>query len=95
VTVTDPASDAMEALIEALAAEVERRVLDRLAASDDDTGRWLRGARAIADHLGCGVDRVWALSSAGRLPLHRDGSALLAHTDELDRWLRNGGAKRP
>jgi hypothetical protein len=86
---------AMEALVEAIADEVERRVMARLADRENGDGRWLRGAKAIADHLGCAPDRVWALSSAGRLPLHRDGAALLARTDELDRWVRDGGARRP
>jgi hypothetical protein len=80
-------------LVAALVAEVERRVLERLDAPA--TGRWLRGAQAIADHVGCAPDRIYALSSARRIPVHRDGSTLVARTDELDGWLRAGGGRRP
>jgi hypothetical protein len=82
-----------DALIEAIVDEVERRVFERLAVAGE--GRWLRGAKAIADHIGCAPDRVFALSSAKRIPIHRDGSALVAHTAELDAWLRDGGGVRP
>lgn len=61
----------------------------------DGTGRWLRGAKAIAEYIDAPVSRVNALSSAKRIPIERDGSNLLAHTDELDSWIRNGGGKRP
>ena len=57
--------------------------------------RWLRGAKAIAAYVDAPVSRVKALSSAGRIPVEKDGSALLAHTDDLDRWIREGGGKRP
>jgi excisionase family DNA binding protein len=56
---------------------------------------WLRGAEQIAAHLGCPRSRVYALASAGRIPVHRDGSALLARRSELDDWLRAGGGRRP
>jgi hypothetical protein len=80
-------------LVEAIAAEVERRVLKRL--DTIATGRWLRGAHAIAEHVGCGIDRIYALSSAQRIPVSRDGTALVARSDELDAWLRDGGGRRP
>ena len=35
------------------------------------------------------------LTSAGRLPVHRDGTRLLFDRDELASWVRSGGAKRP
>jgi hypothetical protein len=58
-------------------------------------GRWLRGAKAIAEYIDAPVSRVNSLSSAGRIPVEKDGSALVAHTDDLDLWIRNGGGKRP
>ena len=82
-----------DALVTYIADEVERRVLERLAVAGE--GRWLRGGKAIAAYLGCAPDRVYALSSAQRIPTHRDGSALVAHTAELDDWLRDGGGLRP
>lgn len=56
---------------------------------------WLRGAAAIADYIGSPPSRVFALSSAGRIPVGRDGSALIAKRGDLDAWLREGGGKRP
>jgi hypothetical protein len=82
-----------DALVAAIADEVERRVLERLAVAGE--GRWLRGGQAIAAYLGCAADRVYALSSAQRIPTHHDGSTLVARTDELDAWLRDGGGLRP
>jgi len=32
--------------------------------------------------------------SADRLPVERDGSALIARKSELDAWVRAGGGKR-
>jgi excisionase family DNA binding protein len=57
--------------------------------------QWLRGADQIAAYIGAPRSRVYALASAGRIPVERDGSALIAHTSALDDWLRAGGAKRP
>jgi hypothetical protein len=82
-----------DSLMDAIADEVERRVLERLDAAA--TGRWLRGARAIAEHVGCAPDRIYALSSARRIPTFRDGTTLVARSDELDAWLRDGGGRRP
>jgi hypothetical protein len=94
VSVTGHPADPLVAAVAVIAAEVERRVLERLTERDEG-GRWLRGAKEIADHVGCAPDRIYALSSARRIPVHRDGSALVAHTAELDAWLRDGGGRRP
>jgi hypothetical protein len=84
-----------DALVDAIA----DRVLERLAERGDLNHRvdgWLRGAASIAGYLGCPPSRVYALSSAGRLPcVQRDGSALIASRGDLDRFMRSGGAKRP
>ena len=56
---------------------------------------WLRGAVRIASYLDCPVSRVYALASAGRIPVERDGSALIARRSELDAWVESGGARRP
>lgn len=56
---------------------------------------WLRGAEQIAAYIGCPVSRVYSLSSAGRLPAQREGRSLLARRSELDRWVEQGGARRP
>lgn len=58
---------------------------------------WLRGADAIASYIGAPRSRVYALASCkpARIPVVRDGSALLAKRSELDEWIRDGGGRRP
>jgi hypothetical protein len=56
---------------------------------------WLRGADKIGGYIDCSRSRVYALVSARRIPIHHDGSALIARRSELDRWLRAGGGRRP
>ncbi len=51
--------------------------------------------KAAADFLSCPTSRIYALVSADRLPVHRDGSRLLFDRAELRRYVENGGAKRP
>jgi excisionase family DNA binding protein len=80
-------------LVEAIARRAAELVAERQAVDVDDG--WLRGAEAIAAYIGARRDRVYALASAGRIPVHRDGSALLAKRSELDVWVRAGGGKRP
>jgi excisionase family DNA binding protein len=93
----------MSVLADALLRELDEDALAELAArlqpyltptQTVDEG-WLRGADAIAAHIGCPRSRVYALASAGRIPVHRDGTALLARKPELDAWLLNGGGRRP
>jgi excisionase family DNA binding protein len=55
---------------------------------------WLN-AQGVADYLGCSISRVRTLTMTGDLPVHRDGSKPLYHRDELDAYVRNGGAKCP
>jgi hypothetical protein len=56
---------------------------------------WLRGADKIAAYIDSPRSRVYALASARRIPVHHDGSALIARRSELDQWLRSGGGRRP
>lgn len=37
--------------------------------------------------------RVYGLVSAHRIPIHHDGSALIARRSELDAWLLAGGGR--
>lgn len=48
-----------------------------------------------AEHLACPKSRIYALTSAGRIPHHKDGSRNLYSPDELDAWVRGGGGLRP
>jgi hypothetical protein len=79
-------------LVEQIAQRVAEILGERTAPAEDG---WLRGASAIADYIGASPDRVYALSSAGRIPVEHDGSALIARRSELDAWIRSGGGKRP
>jgi hypothetical protein len=88
--------DLPDEVIEQIARRVaEINSKDCRAGATLDRGHWRRGARAIAEYIDAPVSRVKALSSAGRIPVQKDGSALIAHTDELDEWIRSGGGKRP
>jgi excisionase family DNA binding protein len=79
---------ALDALAEALAPRLER------FAQKGQVDGWLRGAEQIAAYIGAPRSRVYALVSAGRIPVERDGSALIARRSELDAWLRAGGGRR-
>jgi hypothetical protein len=94
----------MSAIVTALLAELDDDALDQLAAllapriaraNGREADGWLRGADQIAAHIGAGRSRVYALASAGRIPVQRDGSALVARKSELDSWICSGGARRP
>ena len=99
----------MSAILEALLSELIdgddialARLADKLAPMLVDrlappplAERWLRGADEIAAYIGSPRSRVYALASARRIPVQRDGSALVARRSELDSWLQNGGGKRP
>ena len=89
------------ALVESLDAPALAQLAERLkpylaAAPAADDG-WLRGADAIAAYISSPRSRVYALAACTppRIPLHRDGSALVAKRSELDAWVRDGGGKRP
>jgi excisionase family DNA binding protein len=77
--------DALEALARR-AAELVREGLEDRGFTD------VQGA---AEFLACNPDRIYALTSAGRIPHHKDGSRLLFDRRELREYVRNGGAKRP
>jgi hypothetical protein len=76
--------------LDALAA----RLAPRLPARGGDDG-WLRGAVSIAGYIDAPESRVYALSSAKRIPVEHDGSVLIARKSVLDAWLREGGGIRP
>lgn len=78
---------------EQIAHRVAELLMEQAAETSDDG--WLRGAKKIAAYLDCPDSRVYALASARRIPVHRDGSALIARRSELDKWLFGGGGVRP
>jgi excisionase family DNA binding protein len=89
---TDLARALLAELDDAALAELAQRLAPHLPESED---RWLRGAEQIATYLSCPRSRVYSLVSAGRIPIRRDGSSLIARRSELDAWLRDGGGRRP
>jgi hypothetical protein len=82
-------------LLEAIAERAAELLAERQGARTNDG--WLRGADHIAAYIGAPASRVYALASCKppRIPVHRDGSALIAKRSELDSWVRHGGGKRP
>jgi hypothetical protein len=85
--------DGDDSALARLADKLAPLLVDRLVAPATGEG-WLRGADEIA-YIGSPRSRVYALASARRIPVPRDGSALVARRSELDSWLQNGGGKRP
>lgn len=82
-------------LVEAIATRAADLVAERSAPNGD--GGWLRGADKIAAYLDCPRSRIYGLAACKppRIPVHRDGSALVARRSELDAWVRAGGGIRP
>lgn len=84
--------DVGDELVELIARRAAELIAERQAVREDDV--WLRGADKIAAYIDCPRSRVYALASARRIPIHRDGSALIAKRSELDEWLLHGGGLR-
>jgi len=94
----------MSAIVNALLAELTDADFDTLAerlaprlavrTTANHQSAWLT-VESVAEHLSCPKSRVYALTSARRIPHHRDGSRLLFDRAEVDAWVRGGGAKRP
>ena len=79
-------------LIEQIAERAAELIGERSENTEPDG--WLRGADRIAAYIDAPRSRVYALVSARRIPVHHDGSALIARRSELDRWLVQGGGLR-
>lgn len=88
------ASALLGELDDAALAELATRLKPYLNSETVDDG-WLRGADRIADYVNAPRSRIYALASAKRIPVERDGSALIARKSDLDRWIRQGGGRRP
>jgi hypothetical protein len=80
-------------LIEVIAERAAELLVERQTEPPKDD--WLRGADRIGAYIDAPASRVYSLVSVGRIPIHRDGSALIAQCCELDAWVRDGGGKRP
>ncbi|WP_175983516.1 methylation-associated defense system helix-turn-helix domain-containing protein MAD1 [Burkholderia vietnamiensis] len=53
--------------------------------------RWL-SVEEIAEYLGVSKDTVYAWISKRSMPAHRVGKLWKFKADEVDRWVRSGGA---
>jgi len=85
--------DVTDDLVEQIAERAAQLLARQANETQDDA--WLRGAEKIAAYIDCPRSRIYALVSAHRIPIHHDGSALIARRSELDQWLRRGGGRRP
>lgn len=70
---------------------IKAEVLAELRPGDDDG---YLNAEGAAEFLACPVSRIRSLTSAGALPVERDGSRVLYSRAALREYVRNGGAKR-
>jgi excisionase family DNA binding protein len=74
--------------VEAIAERAAELVAERQSAPDPDG---FLDADGAAEFLACSKSRIYSLVSAGRIPVHRDGSRLLFHRAELRDFVANGG----
>jgi hypothetical protein len=88
-------SDLTLSIPDELVERIAQRAAELMTDGSDDG--WLRGADRIADYIGAPPSRIYALATCTppRIPVERDGSALVAKRSDLDRWMRNGGGLRP
>ena len=70
------------------------RLADAIAARLAAPSPWLDAAGA-AEYLSCSVSRIRTLTATRDLPVHHDGRRPLYHRDELDEYVRRGGARCP
>ncbi len=70
-----------------------RRLAPRLASElwARQASPW-RNAQQAAAHLACSLSRVRKLTGRGDLKVHREGGRVLYHVDDLDAFVRAGGA---
>ncbi len=86
------ALDIGDDLIEHIAERAAKLIAEQQHEATGDG--WLRGADKIAAYIDAPRSRVYGLVSARRIPVHHDGSALIARRSELDAWLLSGGGRR-
>lgn len=79
-------------VVEAIAARAAALVTEQVATTSD---AGYLDVQAAAAYLSCPVSRIYSLTSAGRIPHHKDGSRTLFTRPELDAYIAAGGAKRP
>ena len=83
------------ALPEELVEQIAQRAAAILAAEHGPADAGYLDVQGASQFLSCPPSRIYALVSAGRIPVHRDGSRLLFDRQELRGYVDNGGARRP
>src|SRR3954463_7896256 len=79
-------------LLDALADRLADKLAARLAPPGALAATPWMSAQAAADYIGCSLSRVRKLTMLGDLPTHRDGGRVLYRRDDLDAYIRSGGA---
>ena len=79
-------------LLDTLADRLADKLVVRCAPPCALTATPWMGAQAAADYIGCSLSRVRKLTMLGDLPTHRDGTRVLYRRDDLDAYIRSGGA---
>jgi hypothetical protein len=76
-------------LVELVAERAAELLAERQPPAEDG---WLRGAAKIAAYVDCPPSRIYALAACKppRIPVERDGSAVVTRRSEFDSWVRNG-----
>jgi excisionase family DNA binding protein len=74
--------------------ELAEQIAARLAPMLSGASPWLTAAEA-AVYLRCPLSRVRKLTMTRELPCCRDGRRVLYYRDELDKFIRSGGASCP
>ena len=87
VTTTTTSFELSDEEREAIAA----KVWERLLLEPPRQSPWMRTAEA-AEYLRCPMSRLRKLTMLNRIPSHRDGRRVLYHRDDLDAFIRAGGA---
>jgi len=81
-----------DSALDALAERLADKLAARLAPPGVHAATPWMGAQAAADYIGCSLSRVRKLTMLGDLPTHRDGGRVLYRRDDLDSYIRSGGA---
>jgi excisionase family DNA binding protein len=82
------------ALIDSLTSDDLAALAGRLGPHLGASLPWL-DAEEAAEYIRCPVSRIRKLTMTSDLPCHRDGRRVLYRRDELDGYVRAGGARTP
>lgn len=89
-------TDLARVLLDEIAADpvALARLRELIGVSPERDSPWLSAAEAAA-YLACPESRIRKLTMTGEIPCHHDGRRVLYRRDELDAYVRAGGAVSP